>query len=82
VDGSTSAPTSSVKPPPESGDKPRISFDETIRGAHEASSRMGVTHTTRFANFHQEATLMGGQDAIISGGARLKDGLSMTFGLT
>ena len=43
---------------------------------------MGVTHTTRFANFHQEATLMGGQDAIISGGARLKDGLSMTFGLT
>ena len=25
---------------------------------------------------------MGGQDAIILGGARLKDGLSMTFGLT
>jgi hypothetical protein len=42
---------------------------------------MGVTHTTRFANFHQP-TLMGGQDAITLGVARLKDGLSMTFGLT
>jgi hypothetical protein len=54
--------------------------------AMKQSGRDGVGPQGAFRTFYQRIDLSGdyavGQDVIISGGSRLKDGLSMTFELT